>query len=215
MNFLTRHRPSSSLLVALVALVMATTGSAVAMSYITSKQIKDGTIQTKDIAKKAQKALKGKTGATGATGPQGPQGLQGLKGDKGDTGPSTGPAGGDLSGNYPSPAIASDAVTAAKVLNRSLTADDVTQASGQVTADFGNIPANSCDYTLVDPGLGSLSGYLLFASPGNEGAWSNSVIVDPYLSSIVGKMRLRVCNITASAVDPPSTTFNWAVLKVA
>jgi hypothetical protein len=74
------------MLVALLALVMASTGSAVAASLITSKQIKDGTIQTKDISKKAQKALRGKTG------PQGPQGMHGPKGDTGATG-AQGPKG--------------------------------------------------------------------------------------------------------------------------
>jgi hypothetical protein len=102
------------MLVALLALVMATTGSAVAASLITSKQIKDGTIQTKDISTKAQNALKGKPGAAGAQGLQGskgdtgPRGDQGLKGDKGDTGAQgdpgpllqTLPAGKTLKGNY-------------------------------------------------------------------------------------------------------------------
>src|SRR3954447_8388667 len=89
---MSRYRPSGAMLVALLALVMATTGSAVAASLITSKQIKDGTIQTKDISKKAQKALKGKAGATGAAGAAGaaghtgPTGAQGHKGDKGDAG---------------------------------------------------------------------------------------------------------------------------------
>src|SRR3954469_5338453 len=85
-----RHlKPSGSMLVALVALVMATTGSAVAASLITTKQIKDGTITTKDINKKAIKSLKGKTGPTGpqgATGPQGPKGDAGAAGGKGDKG---------------------------------------------------------------------------------------------------------------------------------
>src|SRR5882762_9156388 len=87
-----RYRPSGSMLVALLALVMATTGSAVAASLITSAQIKNGTIQTADISKKAQKTLKGKRGATGVQGAQGPQGLKGDTGPKGDTGAS-GPKG--------------------------------------------------------------------------------------------------------------------------
>jgi collagen triple helix repeat protein len=86
------RRPSGSMVIAIMALVLAMGGSAVAASVITSKQIKDGTIQTKDLSKKALKALKGKIGATGATGapgpagPQGPQGAQGVQGLKGDTG---------------------------------------------------------------------------------------------------------------------------------
>jgi hypothetical protein len=87
------RRPSGSMVVAIIALVLAMGGSAVAASVITSKQIKDGTIQTKDLSKKALKALKGKKGATGAAGaagpqgPQGAQGAQGVQGLKGDTGP--------------------------------------------------------------------------------------------------------------------------------
>ena len=83
---MTRFRPSGSMVVAVFALVLALGGTAVAASVITSKQIKDGTIQTKDISKKAQKALKGKTGSTGATGAQGAAGAQGPKGDTGAAG---------------------------------------------------------------------------------------------------------------------------------
>lgn len=98
MSRLWRHRPSSSMLVAVLALVFATTGSAVAASLITSKQIKNGTIQLVDISKKAKTALTGLPGpagpagpAGGATGPAGPAGAAGAagaKGDKGDTGRS-------------------------------------------------------------------------------------------------------------------------------
>jgi hypothetical protein len=94
------------MLIAIAALVFASTSSAVAASLITSTQIKDGSIQVKDLSKKAQKALKGKAtagqrganGAQGAQGPQGapgqhgPQGIQGPQGDKGEKG-DTGPRG--------------------------------------------------------------------------------------------------------------------------
>lgn len=80
MSRLRRFRPSGSMLVALAALLFATTGSAIGASLITSQKIKDGTIQTKDISKKARRQLKGHTG------PQGPQGLQGPKGDIGASG---------------------------------------------------------------------------------------------------------------------------------
>jgi hypothetical protein len=123
------------MLVALLALVMATTGSAVAASLITSKQIKDGTISTKDLSKKTVKALKGKAGPAGLAGPAGPAGpkgdagaagAKGDKGDKGDTG-NTGPRGpsdaysvGDASDSGSAPPLtlslpAGDFVISAKV----------------------------------------------------------------------------------------------------
>jgi hypothetical protein len=101
-----RYRPSGSMLVALLALVMATTGSAVAASLITSKQIKNGTIQTADISKKAQKSLKGKTGARGPIGLTGAAGAPGAKGDKGDAGAAG--AKGDTGPIGPSDAYSSD-----------------------------------------------------------------------------------------------------------
>jgi hypothetical protein len=117
------RKPSASMVVALIALVMAMGGSAVAASLITSKQIKNGTIQLADISKKAQKSLKGKAGAngaTGATGPAGPQGAAGAagaagaKGDKGDKGdPGSARAFGYItSGGALSPDYASKGVVA-------------------------------------------------------------------------------------------------------
>jgi hypothetical protein len=56
---------------------------------------------------------------------QGPQGPPGPQGEQGPPGLSTGPAGGDLTGSYPDPQIAADAVTGAEVFNASLTANDL------------------------------------------------------------------------------------------
>src|SRR5690349_15030031 len=78
-----------SMVVAVIALVAALSGSAVAASLITSKQIKDGTIQTRDLSKSARAAVKGPRGSVGPRGPKGDKGdlgPQGPKGDKGDAG---------------------------------------------------------------------------------------------------------------------------------
>jgi hypothetical protein len=74
------------MVVAIAAVVLASTGSAVAASLITSKQIKDGTIQVRDISKKARAQLKGKAGPQGVAGPQGAQGPQGAPGAQGAQG---------------------------------------------------------------------------------------------------------------------------------
>jgi hypothetical protein len=179
-----------------------------------TKQLKKEAVSLAKINAAAKTSLKGATGPKGSTGPQGPKGDKGDKGEKGDTGPSTGPAGGALTGNYPNPLIAAGAVNGSSVADRSLDANDVTQASGQFSRDFASFPGNSCEYELVNTGLPDLTGYLLFASPGNAGGWPEALIVNPYLSNLAGYLRVRVCNVTATASDPPLTTFNWAVMKV-
>ena len=80
------------MVVAVAALVAALSGSAVAASLITSKQIKDGTIQPRDLSKNARAAFKGTSGPAGPQGPKGDTGdkgepgAQGQRGDKGDPG---------------------------------------------------------------------------------------------------------------------------------
>ena len=80
------RRPSAGLVVGIIALIVAMSGSAVAASLITSARIKDGTIQLKDISKKTRTALKGQRGPAGAAGATGPQGAQGNPGAAGANG---------------------------------------------------------------------------------------------------------------------------------
>jgi hypothetical protein len=88
-----------------VALIVASMSGAVAGSLITSKQIKDNTIKSKDVhdgtlqvvdfSPEATASLQGPAGPPGPTGPQGlpgEKGQQGLQGEKGEQG-IPGPAG--------------------------------------------------------------------------------------------------------------------------
>jgi Collagen triple helix repeat (20 copies) len=112
-----RRRITPSLVLSLVALVLACTGSAVAGGLITGQQIKNGSITGTDIKNKslgteklsadARRALAGTIGPAGApgspgaigqagaAGAPGARGEQGAPGPKGDAGPqgAQGPAG--------------------------------------------------------------------------------------------------------------------------
>jgi Collagen triple helix repeat (20 copies) len=85
----------SALIAGVVAAVVSVTSATAATIVVTSKSIKDGTIQTVDISPKAKLALKGNRGPRGVPGrrgPAGPRGTQGTQGTQGLTGP-TGPRG--------------------------------------------------------------------------------------------------------------------------
>jgi Collagen triple helix repeat (20 copies) len=87
----------NAMIAALVAAVVAAASGTAATVIVTSKNIKNGTIQTVDISAKAQRALRGNRGPTGPAGPAGvagpagpagPTGAVGARGAKGDRGPS-------------------------------------------------------------------------------------------------------------------------------
>jgi hypothetical protein len=80
-----RRRPSPGVILGIIAIVLASTGSAIAASQITSKQIKNGTIQLTDISKKARVSLEGGRGPQGGPGPGGPAGPPGPPGPAGAT----------------------------------------------------------------------------------------------------------------------------------
>ena len=75
-----KRRPSPALIVAIVALVVACAGTAIAANLITSSEIKNGTIKKQDLSAKLKKSLKGKRGPQGPPGEQGPPGPSGLSG---------------------------------------------------------------------------------------------------------------------------------------
>jgi Collagen triple helix repeat (20 copies) len=93
----------SAVIAAVVAAIVAAASGTAATIVVTSKNIKNGTIQTVDISAKAKRALRGQRGAQGPRGFPGPTGLAGAQGPQGPQGPpgsagAQGPPGTGLSG---------------------------------------------------------------------------------------------------------------------
>jgi hypothetical protein len=72
--------------VGVAALVLGAAGTAGAARLITGQGIKDGSIEVRDLSKRAQKSLRGNTGPAGRAGPAGPAGAVGPKGEGGAAG---------------------------------------------------------------------------------------------------------------------------------
>jgi hypothetical protein len=79
-------RPSPGTVIACTALLVSLGGNAAAITgTITSKNIKNGTIQLEDLSASAQKALRGHRGPRGIPGPRGRTGSPGASGNAGTT----------------------------------------------------------------------------------------------------------------------------------
>jgi len=140
------RKPSPALVVAVIALCVALSGSAIAEPVADSaaslaSNVKKALKLAKAADKRSKQALsraqrQGPQGPKGETGPQGLSGPQGPAGAAGPAGSIQGAAaGGDLDGTYPDPEIAANAIGEPEVAPNSLGGGDINESS------LGSVPS--------------------------------------------------------------------------
>ncbi len=165
---------------------------------VTSAKVKNGTLLAKDF----------KAG-------QLPAGPQGAKGEQGEPGPAgsiqQAQAGGALTGSYPNPQLANDAVTTDKVTDHSLTLADTASSNGQVSVDLPNIAAHTCVTKAINIAGRHARDLLVIQPTGNLPA---GIVVMPIFDVDAGPFYgLRACNITGNALDAPAGGWGYAVYR--
>lgn len=151
------RRPSPAMVVSILALLVAMSGSSYAAIRLSShsvgfRQLKPGAVHRSDIATGAVNSAKVADGSLlaadfkhgqlplGAPGATGAKGAPGAPGSIGPVGPSTGPASGDLAGTFPSPTIASKAVTTTKLADGGVTYGKLAVTTVVSTVDYQATP---------------------------------------------------------------------------
>lgn len=157
------HRPSPALVIAVIALIAATGGNAIAdgvtavaarlgKNSVTSREVKNGSLTLADFKASERSKLKGAAGATGAAGARGAAGATGATGATGPAGPQ-GPAG--------TPDGYTKAEADATFLGRSAKAADADQLDGTDSTGFlRGVGGTSYGHTTQASGTTGSAGFL-------------------------------------------------------
>jgi hypothetical protein len=230
---LPRRRPSAPLLIALLALFVALGGPAQAARLVRSSNVKDHSLQVRDLSRKAVKELK-KTprgsvgeralatrGVTSAklrdgavtTGKIGGAAVGSTQLAPGAVGPR------ELKASAVGPTqIADGAVSGAKVADGSLDARDTTRFSGRFRVVVEAVEPHECwsaEPVDLAPELAGadISGDLVIVTPGQN--WpEKSLAFTARNSGNSTRFVLAGCNVTGRATEAVDVGFRYAVIDI-
>lgn len=227
------RRPSAALVVALIALFVALGGPAEAARLITGKQVKDHSLKTKDLSRKAVKSLRRtprssvgerqlQSGAvTNARLRDGA--VTAIKIAPGNVGPTqlapgaVGPR--ELrAGAVGNAHLGDAAVTGAKVADGTLDSRDIARFSGRFRVTVPAVAAHAC-WSGEPVGLApeaskaDISGDLVLVTP--DASWPQDKLAFTVRGSAnTSRFVLAGCNVTSTATAPAEIGFRYVVLDI-
>src|SRR5215216_69892 len=201
-------RPSHGMVVAYLALFVALTGTATAVSKIGSNELKKGAVKTKKIADFAVTESKLANGAVSNAKLADAAVTESKLAEDSVSGSKIQQAvigtGKLREGAVENSKIADSAVTGSKVADGSLALGDIAQLAVNVsTADLGSIPTGGCaaDTGISVPGLQAGDDVLVFPRSTSEG-WNAGLILDGYGPGGASSIAVVVCNPVGAPIDP-------------
>lgn len=217
------RRPSAALVVALIALFVALGGPAEAARLITGKQVKDHSLQTKDLSRKAVKSLRRTPASSVAekalengavTNPKLRDGaVTAVKIAPGNIGPA------QLAPGAVGPRELRDAtVNGAKIADGTLDSRDIARFSGRFRVKIDGVKAHQC-WSREPVGLApeaakaDISGDLVLVTP--DASWPETELAFTVRNSNrAERFVLAACNITDVDVPATEVGFRYAVIDL-
>ena len=159
---------------------------------VTGAEVKDHSLLVRDF--KAGQIPRGPAG------PQGPPGtIEGVA------------AGGDLTGIFPAPVLAPDAIESADVLDKSLRLADTAVLSGQARIDAPSVAPHSClSLRTTVAGVKAYDRTLLLPTQNLPVGVS---VTPVFNTNRAGRILFRLCNATGKAIDPPLGAWAYVVWR--